>query len=88
MSYRVELKPSALEALSKLPVADRKRIAKKIDSLAENPRPRGVTKLAGEENLYRIRAGEYRVIYQIQDDRLLVLVVRIGNRGDVYRNLP
>ncbi len=88
MSYHVELKPSALESLSKLPLADRKRISKMIDSLTDNPRPRGVTKLTGEENFYRIRAGDYRIIYQIQDDGLLVLVVRIGNRGEVYRNLP
>jgi mRNA interferase RelE/StbE len=88
MPYRVELKPSVVEALDKLPLADRKRIGKKIDSLSVNPRPRGTTKLAGEENLYRVRAGDYRIIYQIQAHQLLVLVVRIGHRGDVYRHLP
>jgi mRNA interferase RelE/StbE len=87
MAYRVELKPSAQVALAKMPQPHRRRIAKRIDRLAENPRPRGVEKLAGVESLYRIRIGDYRVVYQIHDDVLLVLVVRIGGRGDVYRNL-
>ncbi len=87
MTYRVELKPSVVESLAKIPLSDRKKIARKIDSLSENPRPRGVVKLAGEESLYRIRSGDYRIIYQIQDEQLLVLVVRVGQRGDVYRHL-
>jgi mRNA interferase RelE/StbE len=88
MVYRVELKQSAVDSLSKIPTNDRKRIGKKIDTLAVNPRPRGVLKLTGDENMYRIRSGDYRIIYQIEDDKLLVLVVRVGQRGDVYRNLP
>lgn len=87
MAYRVELKPAAEESLAKAPKAQRKRIGKKIDQLANDPRPRGVEKLAGQENLYRVRAGDYRIIYQIHDDVLLVVVVRVGNRGDVYRHL-
>ncbi|MEE8394652.1 MAG: type II toxin-antitoxin system RelE/ParE family toxin [bacterium] len=55
--------------------------------LAENPRPRGVRKLAGLQNLYRIRQGQYRVIYQILDDLLLVLVLVVGHRRDVYRKM-
>jgi mRNA interferase RelE/StbE len=88
MAYRLELKPSALKALAKVPPPHRQRIAKIIDRLRTNPRPRGSVKLAGLQELYRIRVGEYRVIYQVRDDVLLVLVVRIGGRGDVYRNLP
>jgi mRNA interferase RelE/StbE len=88
MAYRIELKPSAADSLAKIPEPHRGRIAKRIDRLAGNPRPQGVEKLAGAENLYRVRAGDYRIIYQIQDDALLVLVVRIGRRGDVYRHLP
>ncbi len=87
MAYRIELKPPALRTLEKLPKRDRQRIAKKIDQLTENPRPRGAMKLAGGSNLYRLRAGDYRIVYQIHDDVLLVLVVRIGGRGDVYRHL-
>ncbi len=56
-----------------------------MDALAANPRPKGVKKLTGLDNLYRIRAGDYRIVYQIRDDRLIVLVVRIGHRKDVYR---
>ena len=88
MTHRVELKPSVLETLAKIPLTHRKRIGKKIDQLADNPRPRRVEKLSGEKNLYRIRSGDYRIIYEIRDKSLLVLVVRIGQRGDVYRHLP
>ena len=88
MAYRVELKRSAQDALAKIPQTHRRRIARRIDRLAENPRQRGVEKLAGVDSLYRIRVGDYRIVYQIQDDVLLVLVVRIGGRGDIYRNLP
>ena len=56
-----------------------------MDALAANPRPRGVKKLTGLDDLYRIRVADYRIVYQIQDDRLIVLVVRIGHRKDVYR---
>jgi mRNA interferase RelE/StbE len=63
------------------------RLARQIDSLAENPRPHGAKKLAGEEGLYHVRAGDYRVIYQIQDKILLVLIVRLGHRSEVYRRI-
>ena len=53
--------------------------------LVENPRPQGCVKLTGEESLYRIRVGEYRIIYQIQDAVLLVLIISIGHRREVYR---
>jgi mRNA interferase RelE/StbE len=77
-----------LDALAIIPRPHRRRIAWKIDRLADNPRPRGAKALKGPLSLYRIRVGDYRVIYQIQDAALLVLVVRIGSRGDVYRHLP
>ncbi len=88
MAYRIEVKPSAQDALVKIPQRNRRRITQKIDRLADNPRPRGARALEGQLSLYRIRVGDYRVIYQIQDAALLVLVVRIGSRGDVYRHLP
>ena len=87
MAYRVELKPSAAKALARLPRRDQRRVARKIDALAEDPRPKAARKLSGAEALYRVRAGDYRILYQVQDDVLLVLVVRIGHRRDVYRNL-
>jgi mRNA interferase RelE/StbE len=61
------------------------RSAARIDGLANNPRPRDSEKLQGAEDLYRIRSGDYRIIYQIAEARLLVLVVRIGHRREVYR---
>lgn len=88
MTYRIEVKPSAADALAKIPQPHRRRIARKIDQLADNPRPRGAIHLEGPSSLYRLRVGDYRIIYQIQDAALVVLVVRIGQRGDVYRHLP
>jgi mRNA interferase RelE/StbE len=86
--YRIELKPSAAARLAQIPVADRRKVGAKIDALAENPRPRGVEKLKGKgEVYYRIRSGNYRIIYQVEDDRLLVMVVRIDDRKDAYKNL-
>lgn len=83
--YRVELKPTAERDLAALQHKDRVRVAKKIDALAKNPRPSGVEKLRGENDLWRVRVGNYRIIYTIRDDLILVLVVRIGNRREVYR---
>ncbi|MGA2053356.1 MAG: type II toxin-antitoxin system RelE/ParE family toxin [Opitutales bacterium] len=56
-----------------------------IDALLENPRPPGGKAMTGLDKTWRIRVGEYRVIYEVQDDRLVVLVIRVGHRGDVYR---
>jgi len=87
VAYRIEFKPSAAKEFSQLPKNIQKRIAAKVNTLADNPRPRGVEKLEGRENRYRIRVGDYRVIYEIHDEVLLVLVVRIGHRREVYRGL-
>ena len=87
MTYHIEVKPSAADALEKIPQPHRRRISRKIDRLADNPRPRGAILLAGPSSLYRIRVGDYRVIYQVKDVALVVLVVRIGQRGEVYRHL-
>jgi len=83
--YRIRIEKRALKALSSLPKRTRAKIRKAIDSLAETPRPLGVKKLADEHQLYRIRVGSFRVVYQIQDQDLLVLVVKIGHRKDIYR---
>jgi mRNA interferase RelE/StbE len=83
-SYRVLFKPSAAKEFEALPRTDRRRIATKILSLAENPRPPGHEKLSGSE-AYRIRQGDYRVIYLIQDQELLVFVMKVGHRREVYR---
>jgi mRNA interferase RelE/StbE len=88
LNYHVKVKRSAVKALKKIPKADQKRIAVKIDSLAEDlPNP-DTTKMKGNNPFHRIRVGEYRIIYEIQGDILLILVVKIGHRKDIYRNLP
>ena len=82
MNYRIEVKRSAAKALKKIPQAD------KIDSLAEDlPNP-DTTKMKGNNPFHRIRVGDYRIIYEIQEEILLILVVKIGHRKDIYRNLP
>ena len=83
--YRVEIAPSAQRELSKLPRNVQKRIDERIRALAENPRPAGSRKLEGEDSFHRIRVGDYRIVYQVKDKVLLVLVIRIGHRREVYR---
>ena len=85
MSYTVELLPSARRELAALPKNVQRRLANRIDGLREDPRPPGAKLLQGEDRLYRLRVGEYRVIYSIEGRRLVILVVRVGHRRDVYR---
>jgi len=84
MGYEVLISPAALRDLKRLRGAIRRRIAEAIDDLARDPRPHGYGKLTDSDELYRIRVGDYRIVYQIEDDRLIVLVIRIGHRKDVY----
>lgn len=65
----------------------RRRIKQRIDSLAQNPYPSGIKKLEGEDELYRLRVGDYRILYQVKGKILLVLIVGIGHRRDIYRRL-
>ena len=86
MSYTVDFSKKAekyLRAVSDKSLYRRFRSA--LDSLSANPRPPDCTKLQGASDLYRIRVGDYRIIYQIQDDVLLVLVIEIGHRREIYR---
>ncbi len=85
VTYQIEFVKQAAKQLKALPAQEQERLQPKIDALANEPRPIGVIKLTGEEDLYRIRVGDYRIVYSIQDDQLLVLVVKIGHRRDVYR---
>ena len=88
MKYRIKVQRSAAKALKKIPKLDRKRIGKKIDSLAEKlPNP-DTTKMKGNNPFHKVRVGEYRIVYEIQDDVLLILIVKVGHRKDIYRNLP
>jgi mRNA interferase RelE/StbE len=83
--YTVEFAPPAAKQFRKLRGDIRDRVAARVDSLALDPRPHGVEKLAGADNLYRVRVGDFRIVYEIHDKRLIVLVLRIADRKDVYR---
>lgn len=85
MTYRIEFARKAARQFQNLPAAVQKRLKPKIDALAHNPRPRGVKKLEGETDVYRIRVGGYRIIYQVQDKALIVLVVKLGDRKEIYK---
>ena len=85
MSWDVQFKSVALRAFQNLPGDARRRVATRIDSLAMDPRPHGAQKLSGDEDHYRVRAGDYRVIYTIDDPARVVWILKIGHRGDVYR---
>jgi len=85
MKYRIEFRASARRDFKKLGMDVQQQIAPVIDALATNPRPSGVVKLANEGGLYRVRCGDYRIVYDIQDGVLLVLVVKVAKRGDVYK---
>ena len=86
MSYKVEILKGALKQLKKLSPELQEHIQVKIDDLAIEPRTNGVKKLKGKENTYRIRVGEYRVIYDIFDEILVVNVVEVGHRSRVYKD--
>ncbi len=83
-SYRLRFKSSVVRDLRSIPNQDVAKILARIEALAEDPRPPGCEKLSGLPR-YRVRQGVYRIVYEIQDDVLLVLVVKIGHRKDVYR---
>lgn len=85
MPYTVLFKSSARKVLDQLEGAIRKKIGLRIDALAANPFPPGVRKISGEENAYRIRVGDYRVVYDVLHKKVVVLILRIGHRRDVYR---
>ena len=83
-SYKLYIKPSAVKEIESLPKKDRVRVIKKIQGLATDPRPPGCEKLTGEEK-YRVRQGRYRVVYSITDKELIVTVVKVGHRRDIYK---
>jgi len=85
-SYRVLIKPSAAREIEAVDQKrDRQRLVAKILGLADEPRPAGSEKLAGESDRYRVRVGRFRIVYSVADDELLVLIVRVAHRKDVYR---
>jgi len=85
MTHKIEIKPSAQKELSKIPKNFAVKIIKKIKTLAEDPRPNGCKKLTGVDSAYRIRIGNYRVVYSIYDQQLIIEVVKIGHRKGIYK---
>ena len=87
MKYSVEFRPAVLKSLKRLPKKDLRRIKKRIDDLSENLPDPATTKMKGNNSFHKIRSGNYRIIYEIHNDRLVILVVKIGHRKDVYKKL-
>jgi mRNA interferase RelE/StbE len=85
--YTVEFERSARKDLNRLDQQVRARILRKITALTDDPRPPGVVRLSGRQDIWRVRVGDCRVIYKIRDDRLVVIIVRVAGRDSVYRDL-
>ena len=83
-SYRLEIKRSAVKEIADLPKADCRRVVAKIELLARDPRPHGCEKLSGAEK-YRVRQGDYRILYEIEDSAQSVTIVKVANRREIYR---
>jgi mRNA interferase RelE/StbE len=83
--YRIDVSATAERQIRKLPRADQVRIIRVIQALASDPHPPGCRKLSGYDDVFRIRIGRYRVLYAIEDRRLVIIVLKVGDRKDVYR---
>lgn len=84
MTYKISILRKAQKQLAKIPANDYKKIKQSILGLARDPRPTGAKKLKGRQG-WRIRQGDYRIIYEIQNDQLIIIVLDIGHRKDIYR---
>ncbi len=87
MSYRIEFTAKAMDSFAKLPKEIQAKLAEQIDRLAEDPRPAGCRKIAGQDDCYRIRQGDYRIVYAVIQQELYVLIVRAGHRKDIYQRM-
>jgi len=85
VTYTVEISPAAQRQIKKLTLSIQSQITEALAELELAPRPQGVQKMSGEENFYRVRVGEYRIIYAIDDLVLIVVVVKVGHRREIYR---
>ncbi|NOQ41547.1 MAG: type II toxin-antitoxin system mRNA interferase toxin, RelE/StbE family [Desulfuromusa sp.] len=88
MQYSVEFRPAVLKELKRFPKRDLVKIKKKIEGFGEKLPAPNTTKMKGNNPFHKIRSGDYRIIYEIHNDRLVILVVKIGHRKDVYKKLP
>ncbi len=84
-SFRISWKPSATRELKRLPKEVVVRIVRAVEELAANPRPPGATKIVGSQHTYRLRQGDYRVVYNVLTQEVVIEVIRVGHRRDVYR---
>ena len=84
-SYSVELTRTAEKRLRRTAKRDRNRLVEAIQRLADRPRPHGARKLQGYDDVHRIRVGQYRVVYEILEDRVIVIVLKVGHRKDIYK---
>jgi mRNA interferase RelE/StbE len=84
-SYEIEISRTAETQLKKLPEEDQRRVVRAVLALAEEPHPRGSRKLSGYDDVFRIRVGRYRVLYSIFERRLVIIILKIGHRKDIYR---
>jgi len=88
MGYSIEFRPGVLKSLKRFPKRDLVRIRKKIEELGANLPDTNTTKMKGNNSFHKIRSGDYRIIYEIHDHRLVILGVKIGHRKNVYKKLP
>ena len=84
-TYKIEWKRSAIKELQRLPRQMRLKVVAAVDNLSSNPYPQGVRKLVSTENSYRIRIGDYRLLYNITQHKLIIEIIRVGHRKDIYR---
>ncbi len=87
MLYTIEFRPAVLKAMKRLSRRDLVRIKKKIEKLGTDLPAPTITKMKGDNSYHRVRSGYYRIVYEIYDDRLVILVVKVGHRKDVYARL-
>jgi len=87
MTYTIKFRPAVEKNLRTLPQKELIRIKRKIDALAENLPDQAITKMKGNNKFHKVRVGDYRIIYEIHNDTLVILVVKIGHRKDIYKHL-
>ena len=85
MAYAVVVSRAAGKQIDKLEAIARSRVIRTLEILSASPRPPKALKLAGRDNQWRVRTGDYRIIYEVRDDKLLILVIKVGHRKEVYR---
>jgi len=86
VKYTVEFSKLVFKSLKKIPKDEGKKILRKAEALITNPYPNGFKKIQGEENLFRIRSGDYRILYRVFEKKLVILVVNVGHRKDIYQS--